>query len=826
MISGTPTTFGQYSFTVQVTDSKSLTGSANLTISIEGAIIINCVSCNAGTLSLPYGTLNMPYTATLTASGGQAPYTWSIVNGSLPAGLTLSPTTGVISGTPVAPAPPATFTVQATDSEPIPSSGTVVLTMTVMSIGTKSLANGNINSAYMGTVTALGGAPNWTWSVISGSLPPGLSIGNGTCINSRTSTCSIEGTPTTTGNYSFTLQVADGETPPALATAQFTLLVQGPLLVITTTSLPAGTVGLPYSATMQATGGIPPLTWCVLETSGTCDNGAGTLPAGLTMSTAGVISGTPTTSGKTLFQVQVQDNENPPQIVDSPAPGSVNELSITINPAINDGNLRGNYAFSFNGYQNGTPVLMAGAFTADGSGNLTQGVVDLNNGSGETIDNNGNVIPQTLIAGSVYSLTPSGQGTMTLVTAQGTYKFAIVITGNACSVSEQYSTCGRLIQSDPNNPQDYGSGVIKVQNNAQFALLPGTYAVNLSGTDSQSNRYAGAGAFSLTGATIDCSIWSLPNGCPGDVDDAGSVSSITFLGTFDTVVDQNTGRGAFVNLTFNGDTNDVFTYAFYVINQSEMLLISADPIAKPANLTLWSVSRQNPSATGWSLESLKGTSVVELNAVDPNNGSPQADITAGLFTGDGSGNATFNSDQNDGGTLSLQQTSTGTYSLGTSGQKTGRVALSGFSAQFPTTPPVIYLYGQNTGYVVGTDPEVSDGVMELQSGAPFSGSSVSGNYAGGSIWPVLAAVTNSVTTLFANGTGSLNATQFVSGTQGPGGPNQLTLTYTSLSSAGRAVVMQGTNQYGILYVIAPDKVVLVPVGTAPALNVFSSGPTN
>jgi hypothetical protein len=54
----------------------------------------------------------------------------------------------------------------------------------------------------------------------------------------------------------------------------------------------------------------------------------------------------------------------------------------------------------------------------------------------------------------------------------------------------------------------------------------------------------------------------------------------------------------------------------------------------------------------------------------------------------------------------------------------------------------------------------------------------------------------------------------------------LTLTYTSLSSAGRAVVMQGTNQYGILYVIAPDKVVLVPVGTAPALNVFSSGPTN
>ena len=223
------------------------------------------------------------------------------------------------------------------------------------------------------------------------------------------------------------------------------------------------------------------------------------------MSSAGVISGTPTTSGKTLFQVQVQDNENPPQIVQSPRPGSVNELSITINPAITDANLRGNYAFSFNGYQNGTPVLMAGAFVADGSGHLTKGVLDLNDGSGETIDSNGNVIPQSLIAGSVYSLTANGQGIDDAGHGEGSYKFAIVISGNACSVSGQYSTCGTAHpQSDPANPQDYGSGVIKVQDNQHFALTPGNFAVNLSGTDSQSNPYAGAGAFALTGTTIDC----------------------------------------------------------------------------------------------------------------------------------------------------------------------------------------------------------------------------------------------------------------------------------------------------------------------------------
>jgi hypothetical protein len=827
-ISGTPTTFGTYPFTAKVTDSNSLSATGNVTISIEGAIIINCVSCSSGTLNLPFGTLGVPYTASLTASGGQAPYTWSIVNGTLPVGLTLNATTGVISGTPNLPAPPSSFTVQATDSEPIPSSGSLSLTMTVMEIATKSLPNATINATYNNaTVIAVGGQPSYTWSVISGSLPPGLSLSDGSCLRSKSPACSIVGTPTQLGLYNFTLQVADGGTPPAMATAAFSIDVQGPLLVITTTSLPSGTVNQQYSATMQASGGIPPLTWCVVESNGTCDTGTGALPAGLTMNTSGLISGTPTgPSGKTLFEVQVQDNENPPQIVKSPPPGSSDELSITINPAITDNNLKGNYAFTFNGYQNGTPVLMAGAFVADGSGTLTKGEVDVNDGAGEPIDNHGNVTPQTLNAGSVYSLSPSGEGSLTLVTDLGTYKFLIVISANACVPNSKLSTCGRLIQSDSANPQMYGSGVIKAQDNSHFTLTPGSYAVQLAGTDSQSNRYVGAGAFALKGANVDCSVWSLANGCPADVNDSGTAEPLTFLGNFDTIIDQNTGRGAFVDLTFNGDTNNVFTYAFYIVDQNEMVLISADPISKPANLTLWSASRQNSSATGWSLTSLQGASVIELNAVDPNNGTPQSDITAGLFKGDGSGNATLNSDQNDGGTLNLQQTSSGTYAIDSSGEKTGKVTLSGFTAQFGATPPVLYLFGPSNAYVVGTDPEATSGTLESQSGAPYTTASVSGNYAGGSIWPVLAAVTNSVATLFANGAGNMNAAQFVSGPQGPAGPNDLTLTYNSVASTGRGVVMQGTNQYGILYVVAPNKVVLLPAGSNPALNIYSSGPSN
>ena len=114
----------------------------------------------------------------------------------------------------------------------------------------------------------------------------------------------------------------------------------------------------------------------------------------------------------------------------------------------------------------------------------------------------------------------------------------------------------------------------------------------------------------------------------------------------------------------------------------------------------------------------------------------------------------------------MQQSSTGTYAIDTSGAKTGRVTLTGFSAQFGATPPVLYLDGPNAGYLVGTDPQVTSGLMEIQSGSPYNNASVDGNYAGGSIWPAISGVTNSVTSLFANGIGNITGTQYVSG---PGG---------------------------------------------------------
>ncbi len=839
-ISGTPTTAGKFSFTAKATDSASATATANLSITILGAVIVD-------TSSLPYGNPGVPYSATLSASGGQGPYTWSLTSGSLPDGLMLSATTGTISGTPTTAASPVTFTVQATDSETPPANGSAILKITIIAIGTKSLPNATINVAYNQSMTVSGGMLPFTWSITSGSLPPGLSLGNG-CSQSRLPTCSIVGTPTQLGVFAFTVQVQDGETPSAIASAQLSIDVQGPLLSVTTMALPAGNVGLLYNAVMQASGGIPPLTWCVVESNGGCDNGAGTLPAGLTMSSSGVISGTPTTTGMSAFVIQVQDAENPPQIARSAPSGSNGGLSITINPAINNSTLNGNYAFSFNGYNNGNPYLMAGSFVADGNGNLTSGVLDLNDGTGE-LDGQGNVVPQTITTGSVYDLSTrhDGLGTMTIVTNLGTYKFSIVLTGNACLPSESSATCGRLIANDVNNPQIYGSGALKVQNTQDFPinkLFPGNFALLFAGTDPAGSRYAGAGAFGAKALSqaiaIDCSSgtggngWGL-DGCPSDVNDSGQAASDPIKGTLSSSIGHITGRGTYVHLFFPSDPQGqcltegtACNYAYYVVNRNELILISADPITNPdqsprANLTLWSAMRQPPtSATGWSLSALKGTSVVELNAVDPNSGNPLADITAGLLTGDGSGGATFSSDENDGGTLNLLQSSPGTYAFGTTGSKTGRLDLSGFS-QFGANGAVAYLFNSNTAFVVGADAKVTSGVLEPQTGTPFSNASVAGRYAGGSVSPVLSAVTNSVASLFADGAGNITGTQDTSGQGGPG-QSDLTLTY-QVDATGRAIVQQGANQYGILYVVSPTKMVLLPVAdSAPALNSFGSGP--
>jgi hypothetical protein len=160
-----------------------------------------------------------------------------------------------------------------------------------LTITTMSLPNGAVGSAYNQTVQASGGQPPYSWSVSSGSLPAALALSS--------HTGAISGTPAAEGISNFTIQVGDSSSNNSAARRSFTLTITGPAPVITTTLLPNATVGSAYSQTLNATGGTGPYNWSVTN---------GTLPAGLVLSKAGVLSGTPTSAGTSKFTVQIADS--------------------------------------------------------------------------------------------------------------------------------------------------------------------------------------------------------------------------------------------------------------------------------------------------------------------------------------------------------------------------------------------------------------------------------------------------------------------------------------------------------------------------------------
>ncbi len=178
-----------------------------------------------------------------------------------------------------------------------------------LSMTARVLPPGITGTPYSARLAATNGTKPYSWS-FSGALPTGLTL--------NSATGQISGTPTTAATFSGTLRVADSSTPVQSATAQFSITVTAPaLLAIPSQSLPNGIVGIAYTTSLTAANGTQPYAWSVI---------AGALPTGLTLSTTGQISGTPTVAG-TSFSVTIraQDSSTPQQLTSAP-------FSITILP--------------------------------------------------------------------------------------------------------------------------------------------------------------------------------------------------------------------------------------------------------------------------------------------------------------------------------------------------------------------------------------------------------------------------------------------------------------------------------------------------------------
>ena len=212
-----------------------------------------------------------------------------------PQASTFNSTTGVLSGSAtITPAYPGTYTYGLTcgGSE----SGTTTITvggaaaLTILTPPTLPTAYASV--PYSQTIAVSGGVQPYTFSISTGSLPAGLSL--------NASTGVLSGTPTTTGTSTFAIKVTDSNASgAATASTGFDLTVLQKLAV-TNAALPDGRIGTAYSQQLDATGGTPPYTFSLAKTS--------TMPAGLSLSASGLVSGTPTVAAANTFAVNVTDS--------------------------------------------------------------------------------------------------------------------------------------------------------------------------------------------------------------------------------------------------------------------------------------------------------------------------------------------------------------------------------------------------------------------------------------------------------------------------------------------------------------------------------------
>ena len=286
ILSGTPTVPGTYTFMVEATDAYFCQGSIGYILVIDP-----CIEISPGTL--PNGVVGSAYTTSLTATGGSAPISFSVTQGTLPPGLTLD-AAGSVTGSPSAEGS-YLFTVTATDGSCFVDQDYFLLVSPAgcpaITITPATLPNDTVGNNYSQNLSGNGGQSPYSFQLVSGLLPPGIGL---------SSNGSLSGTSLDSGSFTFTIAATDSD--GCAGSQSYTVIIiptTCPEISLFPPILPDGSRGVPYDQTVLATGGIPPYGYALAS---------GTLPPGLVFDgVTGVLSGMPTTLGDFDFAITATD---------------------------------------------------------------------------------------------------------------------------------------------------------------------------------------------------------------------------------------------------------------------------------------------------------------------------------------------------------------------------------------------------------------------------------------------------------------------------------------------------------------------------------------
>ena len=649
-----------------------------------------------------------------------------------------------------------------------------------------------VGQSWSGFINASGGVgPNYTFTVNGTPVPTDgtqVSLGDNLFAwNTGGNTLSLGGTPTAISTVSFTVSVTDSASDSAGPYTYTISVTAATPLTIQSTTLPGGDKGWLYNTSLQANGGVQPYTWSITS---------GTLPGGLSVNNSngnGNISGTPTAAGTSSFTITVTDSAS------ETASASV---SIVIGDCGNNANLHGNYALLVNGWQgsatNGTSSV--GSFIADGAGHISSGSLDTSNQTSG---------PATGTFTGTYCVNSDNLALLSITISPGS------TTTTLAAALDTSDGNGHIISYDPNNSAVV-SGLLRKQTTSAFSTskISGNYAFGFVGADQGSNRFGMAGEFNSNGSGTLTGSADYDDSCSGG-GCTGNVGTTNLSASDFSVVSSTTGRGT-VSI-FVSAPDVTVNFVFYVVSSSEVLMMAADNTESPSMIIAGQVLQQSGSFTD---ASLNGVSVIELQGVGNNGGSPQA--TAGFVTTNGSGTLSIAADQNQGGTMSTLCGS-GTYSVATN----GRMTLTSFTqcggGGGGGHNPVFYLVAKNQAFVVGTDNSVELGMMTPQVGSGFTVASLSGNYFGGGQDTDDSNGKAQVIQIHADGAGNLTGTSDQNdGQNGCGGScagtesDTIVATYALYPGGpdGKFAISQDGVTQVYLYMISTTQAVILPVSSS------------